>query len=523
MEIRYAPRTMLGIVALTSSLVAVSLAAALPASAAGTLIPAPQRVDMVHDDSRGLIYISQGGEVLRYDIASGGFLSPIVLGGQLKGLDLSADNGTLAVADDLSGSTSGWVHLVSLNDLTARILPFTKNGSYESGTYSVRFAADGKLYATTEFWGSGWTPLRQLDPATGVWTQLASVRQATMLSTSGDGDTVAFAESNISDGSWGLIDIPTGQVVRRDGYTNGTGWFNFEIATDRLGSQFAIPTYGGTFVYNDAYQKVATIGQYAGPQPIGVAYHPVERTAYFPWTGGGQVRVYDMNTFTQTASHDFEDAFAWVGNNAYEQGRARLSKDGSLLMVSVTGGVRFLQTYASLNAAPVSATALAGTPTSIALPGAIGNGGSLSYAIVRAPAHGSATLAGANVTYTAQAGYSGSDSFRYRVQYGSAVREAEVDIGVTAPNQPPVALQDSIVTRQVSILIPVLDNDSDPDGDKLIITGLTQPAQGTVSIEGDQVRFSAPWRSWRGTVTFEYTISDRKGGTASAVVQVTRF
>ena len=523
MEIRYAPRTMLGIVTLTASFAAASLAAALPASAAGTLIPAPQRVDMVHDDSRGLIYISQGGEVLRYDIASGGFLSPIVLGGQLKGLDLSADNGTLAVADDLSDSINGWVHLVSLSDLTARTMPFAKSGSYESGTFSVRFAADGKLYATTEFWGSGWTPLRKLDPASGAWTTLASVRQATMLSTSGDGDTVAFAESNISDGSWGLVDIPTGQVVRRTGYTNGTGWFNFEIATDRLGSQFAMPTYGGTFVYNDTYQKVATIGQYAGPQPIGVAYHPVERSAYFPWSGSGQVRVYDMNTFTQTASHDFQDAFAWVGNNAYEQGRTRLSKDGSLLMVSVNGGVRFLQTYASLNAAPVSASALAGAPTSIPLPGSIGNGGSLAYAIVRAPAHGNLSLAGASATYTAQAGYAGSDSFRYRVQYGSAVREAEVDLAVTSPNQSPVAVEDSVATRQVTVLIPVLNNDSDPDGDKLTIAGLTQPATGTASIEGDRIRFSAPWRSWRGSVKFEYTISDGKGGTASAVVKVTRF
>lgn len=519
MEIRYAPRTMLGIVALTASLVAAS-----PASAAGTLIPAPQRVDMVHDDSRGLIYISQGGEVLRYDIASGGFLSPIVLGGQLKGLDISADNGTLAVADDLSGSTSGWVHLVSLNDLTARTMPFTKNGNYESGTFSVRFAADGKLYATTEFWGSGWTPLRKLDPATGVWTQLASVRQATMLSTSGDGDTLAFAESNISDGRWGLVDIPTGQIVRRDGYTNGTGWSDFEIATDRLGSQFAIPTYGGTFIYNDVYQKVATLGQYAGPQPIGLAYHPVERIAYFPWSGGGQVRVYDMNTFTQTGSHDFQDTFTHTGNNAYVLGRTRLSKDGSLLMVSVTGGVRFLQTYASLAAAPVSATALAGTPTSIALPGSIGNGGSLQYAIVRAPAHGSVSLAGASASYTAQAGHSGSDGFRYRVQYGSAVREAEVDIAVTAPqNAQPLAVDDIVRLQRGSFLIPVLDNDSDPDGDPLAIIGLSQPKVGTVSIEGDQVRFTPPSR-WIGTaIKFNYKISDGRGGEAKAEVTLIRF
>ncbi len=75
----------------------------------------------------------------------------------------------------------------------------------------------------------------------------------------------------------------------------------------------------------------------------------------------------------------------------------------------------------------------------------------------------------------------------------------------------------------MSVLIPVLNNDSDPDGDKLRITGLVQPALGTASVEGDQIRFLSPWRSWRGSVEFEYTISDGNGGAASAVVKVNRF
>lgn len=499
------------------------LTPAMPAMAEGTLVPASQRVDMVHDDSRGIVYITQGGEVLRYHVASGGFLSPIVLGGQLKGVDISADNGMLAVADDLSGSASGWVHLVSLDTLTARTVPFVKDSTYESGTFSVRFASDGQVYATTDFWGSGWTSLRKLDPVTDLWTRLGSVRQATMLSSSGDGDTVAFAEANSSDGPWGLVDVPTGQLVRRSGYTNGTSWSNFEIGTDRLGSQFSIPTYGGTFVYNDAYQKVATIGQYAGPQPIGVAYHPVQRRAYFPWSGGGQVRVYDMDSFTQTGSYDFEDNFTSTGNRAYVRGRTKLSKDGSLLMVSVTGGVRFLQTYAPLSAAPVSANALAGTAKAITLQGAIGNGDALQYSIVRAPTRGYVSIGGDVATYTAQAGYAGNDSFRYRVQYGSATREAEVQIAVTSPNTAPVAINDTAKAGATSTLIPVLANDSDADGDTLTITSVTQPLLGAASIEGDKVRFTSP-RSWSGSasVTFVYTISDGRGGTAQATVTVTR-
>lgn len=520
MDIRRIPRRAVRVAVGTLALAA--LAIPFSVFAEGTLIAAPQRVDMVHDDARGLVYITQGGEVLRYHVASGTFLSPIVLGGMLRGIDISKDNASLVVADDVSDSASGWVHLVSLDDLSLRKPSFTKASTYESGTHSVAFANDGKVYATTDFWGSGWTQMRRLDPASDTWTALASVTQSTMLSASGDGETIAFAESNNSSGPWGLIDVPTGAIVRREGYTNGTSWFNFEIATDRLGSQFAIPTYGGTFVYDDAYRKVATLGQYAGPQPIGVAYHPVERMAYFPWAGTRQVRTYDMNTFGQVASYDLEDNFTSTGNHAYVQGRTKLSKDGSLLMVSVTGGVRIVQTYAPLTAAPASASAVAGTPVSIALPGSIGNGGALTYSIVRAPNEGTVTVSGSTAVYTARKGYSGEDSFRYRVQYGDAVREAEVSLAVTAPNIAPVAANDTAQARRTSILIPVLANDSDADGDPLTITDVTRPTLGAVAIESGKIRFTPP-RSWSTPIQFEYGISDGRGGTARAKVTVYRF
>lgn len=521
MDIRRIPRRAVRIAVGTLALAA--LAIPFSVFAEGTLIAAPQRVDMVHDDARGLVYITQGGEVLRYHVASGTFLSPIVLGGMLRGIDISKDNASLVVADDVSAANEGHVHLVGLDDLAVRTLPFAKSSTYESGTFSVSFTGDGKVHATTDFWGSGWTQLRRLDPVSGTWTALASVRQATMLSRSGDGDTIAFAESNSSDGPWGLIDIPSGGIVRRQGYTNGTSRFNFEIGTDRLGSQFAIPTYGGTYVYDDAYQRVATIGQAYSQHPIGVAYHPVERKAYFPWSGSRQVRVYDMNSFVQLASHDLEHDFGWVGNNAYEQGRTKLSKDGSLLMVSVNGGVRIVQTYAPLAAAPASASALAGTPVSIALPGSIGNGGALSYSIARAPNEGTVTVSGSTAVYTARMGYSGPDSFRYRVQYGDAMREAEVALAVTAPNTAPMAKDDSAIARgQSSVAIPVLANDTDPDGDPLTISAVDAPSVGTARIEGDRVVYTPP-KYWLRNVSFHYTVSDGRGGTARAKVTVYRF
>lgn len=420
---------------------------ALPAWAVGTYVPAPSRVDMVHDDLRGIVYISHGTQVLRYQVATGTFLSPIALGGALSGLDISPDNRTLVVSDRTDSGNESWVHLVDLDALSHQKATVA-TGAYEGNTYVAVYDADGRIYTTSTFNGSGWIPMRRLDPATGVWTNLASVTQNTMLSASGDGLTIAFAESNTSDGAWGLLDVPTGAIVRREWYENGTSWFNYEIGTDRFGAQFSIPTYGGTMVYDDVYAKIATIGTYAGAQPIGVAYHPVERIAYFPFAETSEVRVYDMNTRTQSGSFNFEYAFSHPGNNAFQHGRTRLSRDGSLLMVSVGGGVRIHQQYAPLQASAISASTTVGQAKDVTLNGSVGNGGNVAYSLGAAASHGTVSIAGNVVTYTPDAGYVGADSFTYRVSYGRAVREATVSMNVG--ENPVIALTSKVAVTGVS-------------------------------------------------------------------------
>ncbi|MBN8260869.1 MAG: hypothetical protein J0L59_00915 [Xanthomonadales bacterium] len=430
-------------------LLASLLSSASAFAADGTFINVPDRKDMVHDAKRGLIYITSSGTVQRYDIASGTFLAPLQLGGGLLGLDLSPDGNTLVVADAAYDETTGWVHLVSLNTLQSSKSVFPRP-PMEAGTYTAVYGADGNVYTTSAFLGSGWVDLRKLDTSQGIWSTVASVRQNTMLSASGDGQTIAFAEANISDGRWGLVDIPTGQVVYRQLYQNGTSWFNFEIATDQWGSQFAIPTYGGTMVYNDAYSKVATLGAYAGAQPIGVAYHPVEQKAFFPWATTSQVRVYDMGSLTETGSYDFGATFDHTGNGSFVEGRTKLSRDGSILMASVDGGVRFVQMYAPLAAAPVSVTAQAGQATPVALSGSIGNGGQLTYSIIQGPSHGQVSLNGSTATYTAEAGYSGNDAFTYRVSYGRASRDAVVSVMVFAPQSSTTCASEGYVGTQLT-------------------------------------------------------------------------
>jgi outer membrane protein OmpA-like peptidoglycan-associated protein len=67
----------------------------------------------------------------------------------------------------------------------------------------------------------------------------------------------------------------------------------------------------------------------------------------------------------------------------------------------------------------------------------------------------------------------------------------------------------------------VLANDSDPDGNILTITAVTQPAHGTVLITGGGTLVTfQPAPGFTGTTSFSYTITDGDGGTATATVTV---
>ncbi len=152
-------------------LLLLSLSFQLPAHAAGTFISAASRVDMVHDAVRDTLYISSAGQVLRHRLATATFDAPFVLGGNLKGMDLSPDGDTLAVADQTRTATEVWVWLIDLPTGTAQKVTFPRAFG-EGGTFSPAFAEDGALLLSGTYEGSGWVPLRRYDPATGSTTIL---------------------------------------------------------------------------------------------------------------------------------------------------------------------------------------------------------------------------------------------------------------------------------------------------------------------------------------------------------------
>lgn len=162
------------------------------------------------------------------------------------------------------------------------------------------------------------------------------------------------------------------------------------------------------------------------------------------------------------------------------------------------------------------------TSLAIALSATDLNGDALSYQIVSSPLHGVLTGTGSSRTYTPSANYNGPDSFTFKANDGLLDSNiATVTISVSAVNDAPVANADSAKTeKNHSVTIPVLANDKDVDGDVLTVSAVSKPKYGNVLITSKQQIKYAPKEGFVGTDKFTYTVSDGKGGTATATVTV---
>ena len=149
------------------------------------------------------------------------------------------------------------------------------------------------------------------------------------------------------------------------------------------------------------------------------------------------------------------------------------------------------------------------------------------------PTGGVARVEAGLVVYTPSDTFTGTDRFTYSlVDAGGEIAIGEVLVGVmplSGANRAPEAFDDDVeaVAGSAPLVFDVLDNDSDPDGDRILVTQAGAPSAGD---DGDRRRrrgghvhaagHDHAGRRRPAPVAFTYSIDDGRGGTASATVTV---
>ncbi|MEM9059383.1 MAG: Ig-like domain-containing protein [Pseudomonadota bacterium] len=121
------------------------------------------------------------------------------------------------------------------------------------------------------------------------------------------------------------------------------------------------------------------------------------------------------------------------------------------------------------------------------------------------------------------AGETAVEVFAYTITDGNGGSDtALITVTVTGDNTPPVARDDATLVAQAGTVdVVVLANDSDVDGDTLTVIDVSDPANGTASINPDGTINFAPDFAFFGDETITYTISDGRGATDTADITVT--
>jgi len=233
-----------------------------------------------------------------------------------------------------------------------------------------------------------------------------------------------------------------------------------------------------------------------------------------PQHGSGSIGSNGSLSYTPEANWFGTDSFTYTASDGHG------GFDSATVTVTVT----------PVNDAPVANDDSAGTPEDTAVTiDVLANdsdvdGDTLTVTGVTDPSHGTVVInPDSTVTYTPAANYYGVDSFTYIVSDGTGGTDtAAVTLTVNPVNDIPVASNDVATTSKgVPIVVDVLANDTDVDGDALSIVSVGAPGNGSAAINSDGTVTYTPNADFSGTDTFAYTISDGNGGSASATVTIT--
>ncbi len=234
-----------------------------------------------------------------------------------------------------------------------------------------------------------------------------------------------------------------------------------------------------------------------------LTYIIVNEPQFGTLTGSGSSYVYQPNdNFTGS------DNFTYMVNDG--------QSDSSIATVAINVG--------SNNDAPtandLSIDTNEDTAIGVTLTGEDLDGDSLSYTVLTQPVNGLLSGQVPDLIYTPNINFNGSDTFTFKVNDGQLDSNiATVQINVSAENDQPSADNQQLSLDEDSVISVNLTG-SDPDGDLLNFTILTNPVNGVIS-DGSSNLIYTPNANFNGTDSLTFIANDGTADSVSAQVEFT--
>jgi hypothetical protein len=320
------------------------------AAAQSTLIPLTSRRGMVFDHSGQYLYISTSdGVVQRYSLTSGQLETAYTLGGSLNGIDIAPDDSFLVVAQNQVNGSQGSFHKIDLR--TGVVTTISYSCSFgEAGGWDVAIAANGLTFVTTQFNGSGSTPLRQIDGAGNVSIRSdlnaywgTEVQGGTQIHRSADAARLYFTEPNNSGGPFFSYDAASNRFSQR-----GQAQMYLSTASaavNRDGSLVATLT-GIQYPFNvsDPHIAVDTATDFHFVRAFrlgdaGVAFDAVSDTMYVVSSTMSEIIAYDTKTYEERLRLDLGEVMPKM-ITPFGVGTLVASNDGRFVALATPAGIR---------------------------------------------------------------------------------------------------------------------------------------------------------------------------------------
>lgn len=150
-------------------------------------------------------------------------------------------------------------------------------------------------------------------------------------------------------------------------------------------------------------------------------------------------------------------------------------------------------------------------------------GEQVSFASVEDPAHGAFQLAAdGSFSYTPNKGFNGQDAFTFAITNGVMKSNAATVTLTVAAGKPPTASDGALTVTENKAGSGILQA-TDPDGDPLTFSIVSQPSHGTVAIDNDATGAYTytPTQGYSGSDSFSFKANDGNADSNTAKVSIT--